>query len=247
MTSAKKISANRANSLKSTGPKSGRGKSESRLNAIKHGAFARLPLLDGEDRHERAELEERLRAEYRPETSLELLLVEQLLAATWRLRRIERAESAYFQNIEQENVSEALKKLNYVQIQGLSANLDHLDDADKKFGNALEREDERRHDVALQNRRACVWKVELSSNFSELPFHQQSQLTSVAHNRIKQSQTLDQVLYGAMISEIGSSRYGQIDRLRRSNLRDILGIHETLRHLRDARKQIDSSASDVEP
>jgi hypothetical protein len=37
MTSSKRLIANRANAQRSTGPKSARGKSQSRLNAVKHG------------------------------------------------------------------------------------------------------------------------------------------------------------------------------------------------------------------
>jgi hypothetical protein len=39
---------NRRNASKSTGPRTPEGKARSRLNAVKHGCRARLPILPGE-------------------------------------------------------------------------------------------------------------------------------------------------------------------------------------------------------
>ncbi len=46
---SKRIEANRRNSQKSTGQRTSEGKSKVRINAIKHGMMATLPLLPGED------------------------------------------------------------------------------------------------------------------------------------------------------------------------------------------------------
>ena len=54
MTSAKKIAANRENARKSTGPRTERGKSQVRRNALRHGlAQMRLPASPGSDQIER--------------------------------------------------------------------------------------------------------------------------------------------------------------------------------------------------
>jgi len=96
MTSEKKAQANRRNALKSTGPKTPEGKAAVRLNATKHGLLSRDVLLPGEDAAALRELGERLRAELRPVGELEGLLVDRIVAAHWRLRRLGRVEAGIF-------------------------------------------------------------------------------------------------------------------------------------------------------
>jgi hypothetical protein len=96
MTSAKKAQANRQNALKSTGPKTPEGKANVRQNALKHGLLAQEVLLPDEDEKVLMEFDERLRAELRPEGEMEDLLVEQIVATQWRLRRMRRVEAGVF-------------------------------------------------------------------------------------------------------------------------------------------------------
>ena len=96
MASDKKAQANRQNALKSTGPKTPEGKASVRHNALKHGLLAQEVLLQEEDEEALRELDERLRAELRPEGEIEDLLVEQIVAAQWRLRRMRRVEAGVF-------------------------------------------------------------------------------------------------------------------------------------------------------
>jgi hypothetical protein len=96
MTSAKKSEANRQNALKSTGPKTPEGKAANRLNAVKHGLLSEQVLLPGEDEEALRELSEHLRAELQPVGYLEDLLVERIIAAYWRLRRLGRVEAGIF-------------------------------------------------------------------------------------------------------------------------------------------------------
>ena len=96
MTSDKQIDANRQNALKSTGPKTQEGKDAVRLNAIKHGLLSRETLLPGEDEEALRELGERLRAESQPLGELENLLVDRIISACWRLRRLCRVEAGIF-------------------------------------------------------------------------------------------------------------------------------------------------------
>ena len=99
MTSPRKAEANRQNALKSTGPKTPEGKDSVRHNAIKHGLLSEQVLLPGEDEAALKELSEHLRAELSPVGYVEDLLVERILAAYWRLRRLGRVGS-------QEKISE---------------------------------------------------------------------------------------------------------------------------------------------
>src|ERR687889_1152453 len=96
MTSKKQVQANRQNALKSTGPKTPEGKDAVRLNANKHGLRSQEVLLPGEDPEALKELDENLRAELQPVGELENLLVDGIVAAHWRLRRLRRVEAGIF-------------------------------------------------------------------------------------------------------------------------------------------------------
>src|SRR5918994_1586008 len=96
MTSKKQVQANRRNALKSTGPKTPAGKAAVRLNANKHGLRSQEVLLPGEDEEALKELDENLRAELQPVGELENLLVDGIVAAHWRLRRLRRVEAGIF-------------------------------------------------------------------------------------------------------------------------------------------------------
>src|SRR4028119_1605543 len=96
MTSEGKAEANRRNALKSTGPKTPEGKSAVRLNAVRHGLLSKEVLLPGEDEEALRELGEHLRDELQPFGELENLLVDRVVAAVWRLRRLSRVETGTF-------------------------------------------------------------------------------------------------------------------------------------------------------
>jgi hypothetical protein len=96
MTSEKKAEANRRNALKSTGPKTPEGKAAVSLNALKHGLLSQEILLRGEDQEALRELDECLRNELQPVGELENLLVDRIIAAYWRLRRVGRIEAGIF-------------------------------------------------------------------------------------------------------------------------------------------------------
>src|ERR687894_353480 len=96
MTSDKKAEANRRNALKSTGPKTSKGKAAVRLNAMKHGLLSQEILLPGEDEAALKELGERLRDELQPVGELEDLLVDRIISSTWRLQRLGRVETGIF-------------------------------------------------------------------------------------------------------------------------------------------------------
>lgn len=86
MTSDKQIEANRQNA-QSGGVKTEEGKAVSRYNALKHGLLAKEVLTEGEDEAELEELGKTLRAELKPANTLELVLVDRIIANTWRLKR----------------------------------------------------------------------------------------------------------------------------------------------------------------
>ena len=93
-TSEQRLAANPANALKSTGPKSAEGKFEARKNATRHGLLSTRLLLDDECPTEFQSLVAELQAALGPVGFMELALVERVVVALWRQRRLVTAETA---------------------------------------------------------------------------------------------------------------------------------------------------------
>jgi hypothetical protein len=96
MTSQVQSEANRRNALKSTGPKSKKGKGRARLNALKHGLRAKDIVLPSEDEQEFVDLRRALITELGPEGSLEEQIAERIVVCLWRLRRVYPIEVGIF-------------------------------------------------------------------------------------------------------------------------------------------------------
>jgi len=94
MASERQLRANRANALKSTGPRTGAGKAIARGNALRHGLTSRVIAFSSEDANAYEELRQKMFDELRPKTEFAAQLVEQLCAILWRLRRASAYEAA---------------------------------------------------------------------------------------------------------------------------------------------------------
>jgi hypothetical protein len=96
--SDRKIEANRQNALRSTGPKTLRGKAFSRKNALKDGLFAQelfvYSVIKREDRRRFFKLHSGLRDAWQPEGKAEELEVEFIAVCWWKRARGLRCESA---------------------------------------------------------------------------------------------------------------------------------------------------------
>ncbi len=92
----KTLTANRLNAKRSTGPRTERGKNNSKFNAVITGLFAKhvvIPICDGEGSEVQfARLLADLKQEFRPEGPLEEPYVEKLAKSMWRFRRATCAE-----------------------------------------------------------------------------------------------------------------------------------------------------------
>jgi hypothetical protein len=95
MTSDRRKAANHANARRSTGPRTLKGKAVVRFNALRHGLLARDVILPGEDIDAFEELWNQVRSDLSPVGRLEEFLVDRVINAMWRLRRLARAETAF--------------------------------------------------------------------------------------------------------------------------------------------------------
>src|SRR5579859_8233213 len=101
MVSNLKSETARANGAKSRGPTTAEGKEKSSRNAIKHGLTAGSGniLLDSENPDEFEEIFNKLLGIHEPATPAENDLVEEMVAARWRIRRMWTIETNLF-NVE---------------------------------------------------------------------------------------------------------------------------------------------------
>jgi hypothetical protein len=92
-----RLEANRRNAQKSTGPKTVNGKVASKLNALKHGLLAKTVVVHGhklkESTNEFKKLCHAFYLDFAPVGPMEETLVDQIVQAAWRLRRVRAAES----------------------------------------------------------------------------------------------------------------------------------------------------------
>src|SRR5471030_3227002 len=93
MATQTQIEANRRNALHSTGPRSAEGKAASSMNAFKTGIDAESSVIPGEDAAALAALTERFYQDCQPQTAIESLLVDNIIRASWRLRRFDRIDA----------------------------------------------------------------------------------------------------------------------------------------------------------
>lgn len=91
--SARKVRANRRNAKKSTGPKTPEGKATSSKNATTFGIFCSDLLVFGENMKDFHFLREGFLLSLRPHDMVELMLVDRIVTANWKLRRLRQAES----------------------------------------------------------------------------------------------------------------------------------------------------------
>ncbi len=94
--SAARLTANRANSLLSTGPTSAAGKAKSSMNAVKTGLTGRTVLLPSDDTVAYQQHLDRHFAEFSPATDKESALVQTVADTEWRLLRIAPLEAGIY-------------------------------------------------------------------------------------------------------------------------------------------------------
>lgn len=98
MSSQKQIAANKKNAQHSTGPKTPTGKAVVALNALQHGLLSQHVCLPDEDEAALIALGKQLRHALQPVGALELVLVDRMVTALWRLRRVVAMEAEVIQH-----------------------------------------------------------------------------------------------------------------------------------------------------
>jgi hypothetical protein len=117
MASERQIQANKLNAQGSTGPRTLQGKARVASNALKHGLTGKRIVLPNEDPEEFDDLRNALREELAPQGALEEMLVDEIVADAWRLRRIPILEATVHARDQQELIVTAMSR----EIAGIKA------------------------------------------------------------------------------------------------------------------------------
>ena len=95
MISERQQDANRRNAAKSHGPITPEGRAAVRMNALKHGLTAAEIVLPTEDKLEFEQFQAAFEEECQPVGAIEQVLVEDLVAARWRMNRVRKMEPGF--------------------------------------------------------------------------------------------------------------------------------------------------------
>ena len=109
MASQRQLDANRRNARLSEGPNTPQGRAAVRFNALRHGLTAQDAVISDEDRTQFNRHLAAYRDEFEPATPLEHGLLDQLVQAAWRLRRLRGMETALF-DLRMEERQEAMRR-----------------------------------------------------------------------------------------------------------------------------------------
>ena len=84
---------NQKNAQSSTGPQTAEGKTKSSRNSLKHGMYAKVLLLDDEDREEYLEFTTAIKADLKPASPLQEEFAQLVCDNFWRMRRFRAMET----------------------------------------------------------------------------------------------------------------------------------------------------------
>jgi len=94
MALSNQVKANRANSQKSTGPKTSYGKSIACQNALKHGILSQRVIVGSESQALFEAFAKDILEDFGPRSQIERELVERIIYAMWKQRRLRHADTA---------------------------------------------------------------------------------------------------------------------------------------------------------
>jgi len=234
VTSLRKIEANRKNAMKSSGPRTERGKSLARLNALKFGAFSSLPLLFGEDGQEHKTLSQSVISELAPKTVVESMLVDQIIGDLWRLKRIERAEQAYFGKLRETLGSRVFQSMSDKELDQAIELLEGRELFRKALNAKTNREENAANSLSLD-----ILLSGPSSDDAPLTPDQKKAKLQELIAKLESAEDLGAILLEGLASPQKDLPYAHIDRFRRAIVRDILQKHQSLAILQEQRGTIE--------
>jgi len=204
-----KLAANRRNAQKSTGPRTAEGKKRCSRNAVTHGIFCNDLVLQGEDPKLFESFRNTLLMELSPQTIVELMICDRIVAAQWKLRRLNTVEAMTHQTNAQRTVMDHLRDSD-------EAAEEAPDDSDEQFMNEIEAKGRERRLKVILKLPWPMWIDELQKLMDE--------------NEEYVSPT-------AAISKSFLNDDGLMERLSRYEQRLELSIHRNLAKLERMRKQ----------
>jgi len=113
----KKLTANRANAKKSTGPRTAAGKKRCSKNATTHGIFCNDLVLPGEDAKLFESFRHAVLLKLSPQDIVELMIVDRIVIAQWKLRRLNAVEASAHVGIAQDRIKGAREELNHERVE----------------------------------------------------------------------------------------------------------------------------------
>jgi len=105
VSTAAQIIANQKNAQQSTGPRTDAGKAASSQNAVKHGATSHRVLLAWESPAEFERVTAEFRRQFLPATDIEYYLIDDMVAAHWRMLRMQNIVRTYMDRAAYEHPS----------------------------------------------------------------------------------------------------------------------------------------------
>ncbi len=104
----------RQKSAKAAGAKSPAGIQKSSRNSLKHGLTGKAIVLTNESQQQFDELHQAYVQEFQPESTVEIDLIDQMVASQWRLRRIWRMQTAALDLKMDQQEAEIAKTFNHI-------------------------------------------------------------------------------------------------------------------------------------
>ncbi len=111
MATQAKITANRRNAQKSTGPRTTNGKAVASQNSVKHGLSAANVVISSESKEEFELYREKILAELAPASPMESMLAERIVTLSWRLKRAQRIQNQTIDALNAPQIPIALRNL----------------------------------------------------------------------------------------------------------------------------------------
>jgi hypothetical protein len=150
MSTHKQRTANRANAGNSTGPRSEKGKSVSRMNALKHGLTAKTNVIGDEDPEEFEALAADLVAKFQPNSAFGHELIDYLTSTLWSLRRVPKVRNALLRTCQEDAQAEAKEA------------------RDGEYYQSVHEETERRCKEAYENDRQQICAAQMNGSWHQV-------------------------------------------------------------------------------